>query len=85
MAPHRFAFAALAFTVTVSMAVAAWTPILASTLPSASVASTGPVWATVTAGEYFSCGIRTDQTLWCWGYNGNGELGLGDTTARNLP
>ena len=22
--------------------------------------------------------VRTDQLLWCWGYNGFGQLGLGD-------
>lgn len=37
----------------------------------------GPGWATVAAGDYHSCGIRKDATLWCWGSDGEGQLGLG--------
>ena len=28
------------------------------------------------------CAVKTDGTLWCWGYNGYGQLGLGDTTKK---
>lgn len=31
------------------------------------------------------CAIRPDLTVWCWGYNGQGQLGTGDTTNRNSP
>jgi alpha-tubulin suppressor-like RCC1 family protein len=29
--------------------------------------------------------IKTDGTLWAWGYNGGARLGLGDTTNRSSP
>jgi alpha-tubulin suppressor-like RCC1 family protein len=48
-----------------------------------SPASTG--WARVTAGDNQTCAIRSDTTLWCWGYNGDGQLGLGNTTTEDLP
>lgn len=42
-------------------------------------------WIAVTAGGQHSCGIREDSannaTLWCWGRNADGQLGLGDTAA----
>jgi len=44
-----------------------------------------PVWATVSAGGNSTCAIRTDGTLWCWGYNLQGELGTGDTADRLTP
>ena len=44
-------------------------------------ADAGPLpptrWTAVAAGELHTCGIRVDQTLWCWGRNDLGELGLG--------
>jgi alpha-tubulin suppressor-like RCC1 family protein len=42
-------------------------------------------WLTVSAGKSYSLGIKTDSTLWAWGYNQNGELGLGDFTPRSIP
>ena len=27
----------------------------------------------ISAGDYHTCGIRTDDTLACWGYNYNGQ------------
>src|SRR3712207_1854100 len=32
-----------------------------------------------------TCATRTTGTLWCWGDNGNGAAGLGDTSDRNAP
>jgi alpha-tubulin suppressor-like RCC1 family protein len=29
--------------------------------------------------------VKTDGTLWAWGYNNNGQLGLGDITNRSSP
>ena len=39
---------------------------------------TGKKWKAVAAGETFSCGLRSDGTLWCWGENYGGSLGVGD-------
>jgi alpha-tubulin suppressor-like RCC1 family protein len=43
-------------------------------------------WAHVMPGSgSFSLAIKTDGTLWSWGLNGSGQLGLGDTTNRSSP
>ena len=46
-------------------------------------ASTG--WTSAAAGAYHTCAARSDGTLWCWGYNGVGQLGIGNTTSQDLP
>lgn len=33
--------------------------------------------ASMTAGQYHTCGLLTTGALWCWGSNSNGQLGLG--------
>jgi alpha-tubulin suppressor-like RCC1 family protein len=43
------------------------------------------VWAHVTAGGQDTCATRINQTLWCWGLNGQGQLGVGDTQDRYIP
>ena len=42
-------------------------------------------WVKISTGEYHCMGIKSDGTLWAWGYNNNGELGLGNTTTQYEP
>lgn len=42
-------------------------------------------WTHISAGAYSSFGIRNSGRLYGWGYNYNGELGVGDTTDRSSP
>ena len=43
------------------------------------------VWKAVSGGTIHTVAIKTDGSLWAWGYNYYGQLGLGDTTDRNSP
>jgi alpha-tubulin suppressor-like RCC1 family protein len=43
-------------------------------------------WARLTTGTAaYTCAVRTDRSLWCWGVNGYGQLGLGDAAWRMIP
>jgi hypothetical protein len=42
--------------------------------------SGGTNWKQVCANNYTQAGIKTDGTLWLWGYNGYGFLGINDTS-----
>jgi alpha-tubulin suppressor-like RCC1 family protein len=46
-------------------------------------ASTG--WTVLATGARSTCATHTGHALFCWGWNNHGQLGLGDTTNRNLP
>jgi alpha-tubulin suppressor-like RCC1 family protein len=39
----------------------------------------------VAAGVYHTCAVLLDQSVWCWGKNGNGELGDGTNITRTKP
>jgi alpha-tubulin suppressor-like RCC1 family protein len=45
------------------------------------VGSSSDAWLTAAGGNQFSLGIKTDGTLWSWGYNTSGQLGFGNTTS----
>lgn len=42
-------------------------------------------YAAIAAGGYWSCGITPEQRLYCWGANGNYQLGLGHAESRLVP
>lgn len=43
-------------------------------------------WSKVTTNSTQSTlAVKTDGTLWSWGSNGDGDLGLGDTVSRSSP
>jgi hypothetical protein len=44
-----------------------------------------PGWVSIRAGGLYTCGIRSNHTLWCWGYNAQGQLGVGDREDRLMP
>ena len=43
------------------------------------------IWSAVSAGFNGSSAVKTDGTLWVWGNNSNGQLGLGDVIFRSSP
>ncbi|MGI8578456.1 MAG: hypothetical protein ACR2KG_11210 [Nocardioidaceae bacterium] len=45
----------------------------------------GAVWSAVVATSDYSCGITTTGTLWCWGDNASGQLGIGTTAVSRSP
>lgn len=40
----------------------------------------GTKWAAIDAGYYHTCGIRDNRSMWCWGDNQFGQLGVGTTS-----
>jgi alpha-tubulin suppressor-like RCC1 family protein len=49
------------------------------------VISTNTDWSCVSAGAFYSTAIKTNFTIWSWGYNNYGQLGLNDTLLRTSP
>jgi alpha-tubulin suppressor-like RCC1 family protein len=42
-------------------------------------------WKQISAGASHTIAIKENGTLWSWGHNGHGELGLGNYTSNNKP
>ncbi len=40
-------------------------------------------WASVASGDRHTCGIKLDGTLWCWGANTHGQLGIDAVDAED--
>ena len=45
----------------------------------------GTNWCTISVGLNGSSAIKTDGTLWSWGYNAQGQLGTNNTTSYSTP
>jgi alpha-tubulin suppressor-like RCC1 family protein len=45
----------------------------------------GTNWKLVSCGETHTAAIKTDGTLWTWGRNNNGQLGINNTIDRSTP
>jgi len=39
----------------------------------------------VSAGQFHTCAVEHDATVWCWGWNDTGQLGDGTTAQRTEP
>lgn len=48
-------------------------------------AAFGSDWKYMACGGSHSAAIKNDGSLWVWGGNGNGQLGLNDTASRSSP
>ncbi|WP_373999350.1 Calx-beta domain-containing protein [Bdellovibrio bacteriovorus] len=46
------------------------------------ITSAGSDNSKIVFGRFHACLIKTDKSVWCSGYNAQGQLGLGDTTLR---
>ena len=46
---------------------------------------TGTTWSSIAMGEHVASAIKTDGTLWSWGVNDSGQLGLNNTVYRSSP
>ena len=42
-------------------------------------------WKAVSAGESHTVAIRSDDTLWAWGLNDSGQLGIGNRNNQDVP
>ena len=45
----------------------------------------GNTWKSVDCGRYHTAAIKTDGTLWTWGNNGSGQLGINNTATTATP
>jgi alpha-tubulin suppressor-like RCC1 family protein len=70
-------------TYTATAAVAGMAPV--SFTATAQPVAGDIVFRYIDAGGYHACGITTTEQLLCWGYNADGQLGLGSTSMVPSP
>jgi len=56
-----------------------------SPLPGTVAAPTGVLFDSLASGRYHSCAVASSGFAYCWGYNGQGQVGDGTTTNRDRP
>ncbi|GAA3928939.1 hypothetical protein [Hymenobacter algoricola] len=54
-------------------------------VPTPAGAAAGTRWTSISGGDDFSLALRSDGTLWAWGYNAFGQLGDASTTLSRVP
>ena len=54
-------------------------------VPQKVIVNNGKKIKQVTRSGYHVCAISDDDTVWCWGYNFNGQIGDGTTTKKLVP
>ncbi len=59
--------------------------LLDSLIPQSVALPAGMSALSISIGQRHSCAILDDATLYCWGYNANGQIGDGTTVDRLLP
>lgn len=42
-------------------------------------------WVAIACGGNHNLGLKSDGTLWAWGFNGSGQLGDGSTVLKSIP
>jgi alpha-tubulin suppressor-like RCC1 family protein len=42
-------------------------------------------WKSVEGGNGHTCALKTGGSIWCWGLNANGQLGIGGTAPASAP
>jgi alpha-tubulin suppressor-like RCC1 family protein len=63
----------------------AGSPTAPDASPSLAGAATPLVFAQMSAGNNYACGVTSDDRLYCWGGNDQGQVGDGSTTDRLAP